>query len=721
MITLKHYTIINLLITGLFFFNLFFWHLTFLGFFIGSFFIIVNGFALGTFLKNFSQLEKLSFGVTILFAGILILGSLFFYIYQLNNIAIFLLICVVELSIGTILFFKNKNLPAAHNFNLQEIWHKLLLLRQKITLTNIFDKSVILTSIVFFLDFFALYILWQARTDQAIQSPWQVIPSYFFVIYTLSSFLILIVLMFGNKSKIFYYPAAAFHIFLSLSVALIVYKIGYGFDSFIHQAAEKQIYNTGAISPKPFYYIGQYSLITILSKLFMISPRRVDLFFVPLITAAFLPLQISSIFSHFFKINQRFSLLAGLLFLIVPFREFIVTTPQSMANFFSLIIIFASLLFSISAFPLVFLIILNIAVLFIHPLAGIPITFFVLFVCFFEKLKSLKIKNILTGITFFIACFSLPIAFFINKHFTGIAISLQPSLLKQFLNFWPEFFSSLIIIPRKFNLIFDWLYLYGFNWKIILFAVAIVVFLAVQKKFKIFWAYLFAFVACMVNVFLMRTSIIFEALPTNEQLNYPLRLTELSFYLLLPLILFGFIYFVKQTCQNKFSIRLFSIIFLTFLLSSSFYLSYPRLDNYEPTHGFSVSRSDLNAVLKIEEDAEGHDYIVLANQAVSAAAFYEFGFKKYYPLISKTGRAQYFYSTPTGSPLYQYFLKMIYEAPKAETAKEAGQLVGAEKVYFVVNNYWWHAGHVILEAKKTADKWIAIDGGKIYIFVYLVI
>ena len=61
------------------------------------------------------------------------------------------------------------------------------------------------------------------------------------------------------------------HYLLSFSVAAIVYKIGYGFDPFIHQATMELIDKKGVVTPKPFYYLGEYGLIVIFHKLTGIS------------------------------------------------------------------------------------------------------------------------------------------------------------------------------------------------------------------------------------------------------------------------------------------------------------------------------------------------------------------------------------------------------------------------------------------------------------------
>ena len=92
--------------------------------------------------------------------------------------------------------------------------------------------------------------------------------------------------------------------------------------------------------------------------------------------SAFLPFIIYQSFKNLSK-NRNILFAVPLIFLIFPFSSFIVTTPQNLANLFILIIIFL-------AFPyingekkyLLPLIILILATLAIHPLAGIPVLIF---------------------------------------------------------------------------------------------------------------------------------------------------------------------------------------------------------------------------------------------------------------------------------------------------------------------------------------------------------
>jgi hypothetical protein len=162
--------------------------------------------------------------------------------------------------------------------------------------------------------------------------------------------------------------------------------------------------------------------------------------------------------------------------------------------------------------------------------------------------------------------------------------------------------------------------------------------------------------------------------------------------------------------QNKF-VKYSLLIFLSILITTSLYASYPRLDRYHNSHGYSVSQSDINAVNWIENNHE-NNYLVLANQQVSVAALREFGFSKYLK------NDVYFYPIPTGGDLYQYYLKMVYEKPTKKTMTEAMEFANINESYFILNKYWWAFPKLLEEAKFEADSWQEIDNGNVFIFKY---
>ena len=147
------------------------------------------------------------------------------------------------------------------------------------------------------------------------------------------------------------------------------------------------------------------------------------------------------------------------------------------------------------------------------------------------------------------------------------------------------------------------------------------------------------------------------------------------------------------------------------MITSVQFISFPRFDAYERVRSFTTSLHDINAVRRVHELAEGKDYIVLANQSVSAAAILELGFYKYY-------NGNFFYAIPTGGPLYQEYLSMVYNEPLRMYAKNAAKLTGVSNVYFILNDYWFEAELIKKAAKPLADGFEDIDNGKISIFSY---
>ncbi len=202
-----------------------------------------------------------------------------------------------------------------------------------------------------------------------------------------------------------------------------------------------------------------------------------------------------------------------------------------------------------------------------------------------------------------------------------------------------------------------------------------------------------------------------------EQNNYIARLIDISFYFLLPIIIYLLIIFGKKIfTTNDNLLKIFAALLLSVFISASMYYSYPRRDAYSTNHNFNTSINDIFAVRSIAKQTN-NDYIVLANQAVSVAAVKEFGFKKYYPM--QNGEKVFFYPIPTSSPLYKKYLDYVDNIHSADTIKEAMEMTNVSEAYLVINKYWWSAPVIIQKAALKAVKSWTIDNGEIYIFKYV--
>ena len=556
---------------------------------------------------------------------------------------------------------------------------------------------------------FSFYILFSHRTDGSIISPWQVVPKYFFIVYTLTSLSLI-----GNiiKNEKITLPLISLHYFLSFSVALIVYRLGYGYDQFIHLATEDLIAKTGAVEPRPWYYLGQYGLVVILYKITALPLVWFDRLLVPLAAAVFLPATLWRVLTVWFS-DKRLNLLLIFSLLALTFPWLIVTTPQNLAYALLIIVILLGLICK-NFHDLLAIALLALTALIIQPIAGLPALLFSALLAVYHSDKN-KMKAWLYSATALIAIFILPLSFYLLEKSAAPAAGLakpaggviKNSLFEQ------------AGVPGGENFILNFIYLYGFNLGLIL-LLLILSGLIIAWKFRplcrIFFLYLVVSLSLSVSYFLT-SKISFSFLIDYERGDYPERILLTAGVFLLPFIMISFYALGEKILAQNLAFKLSWAVFLALLVSAALYLSYPRFDNYFNSHGFSVSRSDLNAVNWINENSTD-DFIVLANQQVGAAALNQFGFKKYYLIGPNKNTELFYYPIPTGSPLYQYYLSMVYDQPSRATMLEAMDLAGVNEGYFVLNKYWRAFVKILAEAKLSASSWQAIDNGEVYVFKY---
>lgn len=500
-------------------------------------------------------------------------------------------------------------------------------------------------------------------------------------------------------------PLISLHYFLSFFIVVVVYKIGYGYDPFVHEASMKLIEKNGSIDPKPLYYLGQYSLILTIHKITFVSISFLNKALVPFCGAFFLPPFLYKNLNEYFE-NKKAFILSIFALLSVPFSFFIITTPQNLGYFFLLVVLMLG--FSAKTFFDFFIIFLiSTAALLTHPVAGLPAMLFSVAIMVYRG-NLYSLKKYFYFLIFLISSVSLPAAFYLLEK--GMNADEQRGAIAPVF-VWPKF-----IVPSEENFLLNFLYLYGFNIKIIFAATVIVGILLAWKrrqKYKIFFVYLLLSASLLFSYLLAR-QLSFDFLIEYEKNGYADRLLFLSALFLSPFAVIFFYYFTTKALKASLFIRIALTFFLCASVAVSLYFSYPRLDNYFNSRGYSIGVHDIDAVRWIEDDSR-EDFIVLADQQVSAAALNEFEFKKYY----KTSSGDiFYYPIPTGGLLYQYFLDMVYKKPDRETVVRAMDMVGVNEAYFVLNKYWWAFPRLLEEAKIDADSWKEFGQNDVFVFKY---
>ncbi|MFA5076340.1 MAG: hypothetical protein WC480_02905 [Patescibacteria group bacterium] len=709
------------------------------GLFFGLGYLIWFGYLLGRriFKRENAALQLLtgSLLVLTLFSS---LGAAAYYLYKLSAPIVYLILILIplliysinryipkptyQLPLSSFLILANKLLGyywRIKNFFFQLHYQKKQIILEKFKLSGLLSAFIILTII-------GWVYLFSHTSTAALRNLWDALPNRFLIIYFLITLVVILILAL-SKYRLINLLISRLHLFLTLTVAVIIYKIGYGFDPFIHRATEKLIYQNGLVTPKTLYYIGQYSLVTILSRLSQISVEIIDKFLVPVLFSTFIPAIIYLVYKKISQpkliiINNPSLLptnyyLLPLFLLIIPFTDFIVTTPQSLANLLALIIIISSPLLITKKINFNFIYLLGFmaaTTILIHPLSGIPLFLFTALLSYW--CKPIKYQKIIIALLILFTVCSLPAIFWLQSY---LAPHVANPLTVQNFN-WQNIQQTITpawpILAEKSTVLLNFFHLLGQNikWLIIVLAGFGLYLNYREEKNKRIFIYPLFFGLLLLVYLSLRLFISFDSVIFYERLDYPHRIFNLSFYFLIPLVFVTADFLIEQVRQQKWLAKSFFVLLFTLAITASFYVSYPHHDPYYFNRGFSVSTADLKAVSYIEENTIG-DYLVLANQSVAAAALQEFGFKKYY----QTSQGElFYYPIPTSGRLYQYYLQMVYQAPTKKTMLQAMDLLGVEQGYFVLNKYWTDSEKLISQAMAEANSYKNIDNGQVWIFYF---
>ena len=587
-------------------------------------------------------------------------------------------------------------LDTAHRVLFDEI-KEIQRLEQSSVLSSLFVWAPIV------IDVYLVQLLHNVATVEAIISPWQVLPNQFFVLFALATFLLLRFTL--QKLTLTRLAAMILHFFVFISVAAMIYQVGFGFDGFIHRAAEHTIAQEHVITPKTPYYIGQYMLVTARHHILDVAIPVLDRWLLPLLMSVLVPLALL----WFFSTKKLSITLRPLLFaLLFPLPLFVATTPQAL----SLLFVFVAILLANTggkaqsgARHLALL--LSLASAAIHPLSGIPALIYMLYV-YSSTLP--RVPKIQYGLYTILGVLALPLATFIQ---TGVT--------PQFDQLWSVLVHVQNIVltlhPPDTTLFLQFVYAYKHLFLLVFFVTVIGAELFYfRKKYstKTNWPLLLTALVLLLNA-LYFSVVKFPLVIAHEQHSYSLRLLFMSGMFLSPLFFAGLTR-LTQTISTDKIMRLTVIGLFLAATTSTLYLSYPRADRIERSKGVSTTIHDLQAVSAIAQDAQEDKatYLVLANQSVSAAAIEQLRFS---PSVVLEGQEQFIYPVPTGGPLYPHYLAMVHTHTFIKTARELKAQTGVDRVYLVINHYWRDAKNIVPIAATAAKERFSINE-KVWVFMF---
>ncbi|MFH1712190.1 MAG: hypothetical protein ABH846_03070 [Patescibacteria group bacterium] len=546
------------------------------------------------------------------------------------------------------------------------------------------------------------------QITESVRTPWEVIPSISIIAIGLAA-LILYGLAQTKGSSRLVAPAVALMIFSIVAIAFVAYPHGFGFDPFIHRATIAHIAEFGTITPKPLYYIGQYALELSATQVFALPLRTVDNLLIPLLAALMLSTSAAIGFQGILGNQGKTALLA---LLLAPLGAFIVTTPQSLAYLFTALIVFLSLprLQNKASVPIVVLLLFAIAALLTHPLAGIPAMIYLVLVVLTTTQRISPIaRRILTTLVTILGAIAMPFIFVMQAKISNLPIIFKPGHLFAFDKLGLSGF-----FDNRYSTWMDGLYLFIPNrmWILIIFSLIGAFFIWRYHGNRRLNLLLVAALMWFANFWILISTLEFAFLIDYERADYAVRLLTVMMIFLLPhvgIALAGIVNHLKDRPQ---ALNLACGIILALMITANTYGTYPRHDNYGRSAGYNVSDNDIDVVYAINDMGGDEDYIVLANQAVSAAALEAFGFKKYY------NGDIFYYPIPTGGILYDHYLQMTDIDPTRDRAYAAMDVAEVDLAFFVINDYWWQAEKIREHAKQEADDWFSVGDDAVTVFVF---
>lgn len=531
-----------------------------------------------------------------------------------------------------------------------------------------------------------------AATTESIRTPWPLLPPE-----TLPTIILIWLTLFLSvwfiRSPFFAAVHSVLAIGSTVSIAPLLYRLGFGFDGFLHIASEKIIAASGTLNPKPFYYIGQYVFTTWLARMADLPLSQIDRWLVPASAALLIPA------SLYLALGDQGRCVAGFTALaLLPLSGFVATTPQSFAYILGLSALFLSLGMETKRVRPAAPLILAVWSAAVHPLAGIPILF-VTAALISNRLSRPTLRRLATTVSLFLAGAAVPLLFYLISLRSNTPISWNAASLLDTRPWFDRLAAFLPLGGNHFVLWPAWTNLATRAVPLLLLTLSLAGMglnhdTALRRRQLIFIA---AASALWIAATILKATGDFTFLIDYERSNYTDRLNILAILCLVPAAAFGLAFFWERALRSPYLARMAAIGFFLALTAGLAYDSLPRHDAVIAGRGWSTSRYDVEAVRLIDRDAEDRDYVVLANQSVSAAAVTTFGFKRYADDV-------FFYPIPTGGPLYEIFLRMMYRVPTRDTAKDAAELGRTDLVYVVLNKYWWRADALAEVLRENADR-----------------
>lgn len=538
------------------------------------------------------------------------------------------------------------------------------------------------------LDVYLAWLLWIARTDAPLQSPWTELSSRFFILFAGATFL-LFVSLWNSRPTLLHLIATSSHLGIFYGIALVVFRFGYAFDPIIHQAAENYIVAHGKITPLQPFYIGQYALVGALHFITNAPVWLIDRLLLPILTTISLPIIGFFGLTRGWKVPPHYFLIVLLCNTILALPELTFTVPH---NISVLILLWWILLFPwcletrAGKFALVAL---ALSATLFHPLLGIPL-------CITSLTLFLPARRTIAIASSMVIGASLCAMLGLYRLQHGDALAFSFNGLSNFTHLF-YFSNSIHTIRPALQL------LYGLNYLTPYLIVVAGIFAAFKSPSRIRWTIFSLAGGLFFAIFLISTFITIPGIASYEQNEFVLRIKNI-----IPLLFLPFVTRKLYELTKPF----FFIAVATILITISLYFTYPRIGGSQKP-GWNISAADIAAAQSIESLASGKPFIVVSNQILAVAGLRERGFEK---RLKTAAIDTYPFAIGPNEPIYPLTEEVLYRELNGPNIRAYAKIIGGT-VFIAVHDYWFRATRIADEARIAgADETYRFDGITIYKF-----
>lgn len=438
---LQH-TLAQTIVIGLIGLNFYLWQYPLLGLILAMIYLGVNSKKLADifFARMHKGLRK-TLGLLLILAYIALLYTLAYHFYEINDYVFWFLLISIPLLVELL----SRQTHTTHYFLQNMRWPGLGDLRRSLW-PGLFLLADTLLIIIFL----------RQASSAVLRSPWELMPDKFWGLFIFSNLCLAATFVSKKSAKNLW--LIIYHFFVLAIIAVIVYPLGYGYDSFIHLAALRTIQETGTIEPRLWLYLGQYGLTFFIQNISQISLSLANKLLLPTLFALFWPSGLFYGLKYGFNWPFKNSYLAVLWSLFVGFSFAIMTTPQGLAFLLLAFYIFILPLVNQKTLTIYILWIIALLTMVIHPLAGLPLLFFSLATAVARLTRYLHLKKLLLYLTFSLAALCLPLFFYLYETIQRVPLAKIFSF-----QFWPLFSIPALWWRQTYNFPLDLVHDIGQN------------------------------------------------------------------------------------------------------------------------------------------------------------------------------------------------------------------------------------------------------------------